>query len=180
MRNLISSMAVLISFAVLVLSNKSMVGKAYSIEREPSVLIENTCEHTPNYKLCLSTVMSDGRSSSADVAGLALIVVDAVKAKATSMVTTINKLKKSKPEYKQELEDCSTRYNAILKADVPEAIEGLKKGDPKFAEDGMNDAAIEAEFCENNFQTSKTPLSSENQTVYNLSVVARAIIRMLL
>lgn len=180
MRNLISFMAVLVSSAVLVLLNGSMEGKAYLIGMEGSDLIESTCKNTPNYELCLSTLRSDPRSSSADVAGLGLIVVDAVKAKATSIVDTINKLKKSKPEYKHQLEDCSSRYNAILKADVPEAVEALTKGDPKFAEDGMADAAVEAQACENGFKGSNSPLSYESKAVYNLSVVARAIIRMLL
>lgn len=143
-------------------------------------LIENTCKNTPNYQLCVSTLQSDPRSFDTDVYGLGLVLVDAVKAKATFTVDSIKKLKGSNPEFILPLIECSILYNAILKADIPEAIEALRKGVPKFAENGMIDAALEVQICENSFKQSNSPLTRMNKDVYDLSVVAKSIIRMLL
>ncbi|KAI5650946.1 hypothetical protein M9H77_36951 [Catharanthus roseus] len=188
MKILITSMAASAStliFSSLLLLLPFSLSSPLSIQLESSSssssdLVNNTCKNTPNYQLCISTLRSDPRSSTADVSGLGLIVVDAVKGKATSTLNTIKNLKKSKPQYKHQLDECSRFYDAILNADVPEAIEALTKGDPKFAENGMADTALEVQLCQNGFKGSKSPIANENTAVYNLSIVARAIIRMLL
>ncbi|KAL3508193.1 hypothetical protein ACH5RR_033575 [Cinchona calisaya] len=145
-------------------------------------LIESTCKNTPNYQLCVTILLSDSRSFDTDIYGLGLVVVDALKDKATSTVEYINKLKGSNPEFSLPLIQCSIMYNAILKADIPQAIEGLRKGVPKFAEDGMADTAVEVQGCENSFKQSNNNslLTDMNQDVYDISVVAKSIIRMLL
>jgi pectinesterase inhibitor-like protein len=74
---------------------------------------------------------------------------------------------------------CASCYDAILTADIPEAIEALQKGDPKFAENGTNDAAVEATSCEDGFH-GKSPLTNLNREVHGTSVVASAITRLLL
>ncbi|BAT82787.1 hypothetical protein VIGAN_03285000 [Vigna angularis var. angularis] len=55
------------------------------------------------------------------------------------------------PKQRRALSSCASKYKAVLIADVPQATEALQKGDPKFAEDGANDAANEATFCESDF-----------------------------
>lgn len=145
-------------------------------------LAEKTCRTTPNYQLCISTVQSDPRSVEADIAGLGLVIVDAINQKALAAVEIINQMKRSNPEYSLPLFECSILYNAILKADVPEAIAGLRKGVPKFAENGMEDAAVEVRGCEESFRQANvvSPLDEMNQTIYELSVVAKSIIKLLL
>ncbi|KAL2459845.1 ARM repeat superfamily protein [Forsythia ovata] len=39
-----------------------------------------------------------------------------------------------------------------VEADVPEAVEALTKGNPKFAENGMADSSVEAVLCEDRFK----------------------------
>ena len=144
-------------------------------------LVDQTCKQTPNYDLCVKTLRADPRSSTADVTGLALVTVDAIKAKATATLDRINGLLGTTPDPKTKaaLSHCGELYdNAVLKADIPSAIEALKKGNPKFAEQGVNDAANEADSCERAFGGA-SPISSFNRSVSDLSRVASAIIGLL-
>ncbi|KAK9939822.1 hypothetical protein M0R45_016506 [Rubus argutus] len=102
-----------------------------------SHLIDQTCRKTPNPTLCVSSLKSDPHSSaSADVSGLALIMVGC----ANQAITT---------------------------------------GNPKFAEQAMNEAANEANSCEDEFSRG-SPLTYENKAVADVAGVASAIVRILL
>ncbi|CAK7326307.1 unnamed protein product [Dovyalis caffra] len=142
-------------------------------------LIQQICKRTPNFDLCVTSLASDPQSSTADVNGLALIMVDVLKAKATSTLNLINQQLTKSPALKQPLTSCASNYNAILTADIPEGIEALQKGDPKFAETGANDAAVEADICEAGFK-GKSPLTNSNKLVHDTSAVTAAIVRNLL
>ncbi|KAL0363694.1 UNVERIFIED_CONTAM: protein LSD1 [Sesamum calycinum] len=134
-------------------------------------LIETTCRSTSNYQLCLSTLLANPRSATADVAELGLIIVDAVKAKTETALSGIEELKWLHPELTDALEQCSNSYKAVLKADVPEAVAALTRGVPKFAEFGMVDAAWEAEICEGSFgRVAESPLSDVNRDLHDLAV----------
>lgn len=143
-------------------------------------LISETCNQTPNDRLCISTLRKDNRSRDADIAGLALIMVDAVEDKANSTLESIKELQKSNLKLANALMECKENYNIILKIDIPKSIGSLRKN-PRFAEHGMADAVIEAQGCEESFnQQLKSPLTDMNHAVYDLSVVALSIIRMIL
>lgn len=153
-------------------------------------LINTACSNTPNYPLCVSVLASDPRTSgntAANVETLGLVMVDAVKAKAEEMIKSIRELEKTKPvEWRLPLSQCYIFYYAVLHADVAEAEAGLKRGDPKFAEDGMADAAVEAASCEaafkqnENLDYSGSAIAQINKDVIQLSGVAASIIKMLL
>ncbi|XP_011096732.1 cell wall / vacuolar inhibitor of fructosidase 1 [Sesamum indicum] len=144
-------------------------------------LIETTCRSTSNFQLCLSTLLANPLSATADVAELALIIVDAVKAKTETALSGIEELKWLHPELTDALGQCSNSYKAVLKADVPEAVAALTRGVPKFAEFGMVDAAWEAEICEGSFErVAESPLSELNRDIHDLAVVAAGIIKNLL
>ncbi|KAL1193089.1 Cell wall / vacuolar inhibitor of fructosidase 1 [Cardamine amara subsp. amara] len=142
-------------------------------------MIEQTCKETPDFNLCVSLLDSDSRSSSADISGLALILIDKIKGLTTKTLNEINGLYKKRPEMKRALDECSRRYKTILNADVPEAIEAISKGVPKFGEDGVIDAGVEASACERGFK-GKSPLTSLTKSMQKISNVTRAIVRMLL
>ena len=77
--------------------------------------------------------------------GLTIIMVD---------VSRINELLKkggADQHIRGALLACIDKYNAVLKGDVPEAMEALEEGDYKFAEQGATDASLEARLCEENF-----------------------------
>ncbi|KDP27949.1 hypothetical protein JCGZ_19029 [Jatropha curcas] len=134
-----------------------LLGTYFSIVQSDANLIEQTCKRTPNYNLCVTSLKSDSRSSTADTRGLALIMVDVLKNRATETLQVINQLLQN----------------------IPVAIEALEKGDPKFAETAAMDAAYEASYCEDNFNGS-SPLTKHNTLVHDTGAVAAAIIRNLL
>jgi len=142
-------------------------------------VIQQTCKQTPNYANCIHYLKSDPRSSDADVTGLALIMVDIIKSKANTALNKINQLIKGSHAQKEALNSCAGRYKAILVADVPKSVAALKQGDPKFAEDGANDVAIEATTCENGFK-GKSPISDENIAMHDVAVITAAIVKQLL
>ncbi|KAG6618195.1 hypothetical protein I3842_Q121400 [Carya illinoinensis] len=144
-------------------------------------LIEQTCKQTPLYDVCVSILKSDSRSSKADVTGLALIMVDVLKAKATGTTNYIKTLLRGnlKGDVRRGLSSCADLYNTVLEADIPVAIEALQKGDPSFAEQAANDAGIEARSCESSF-SGHSPLTESNKSVQDVSSVAAAIVRLLL
>lgn len=168
-----------LSFTFVLISQNS----ALELQGRGANLIETTCERTPFYKLCVSTLQSDPRSSSADVAGLAHIAADKLKAKAAATLGQITGLLKAAkdPKLKIALRDCVDYYNAIIKYDVPEAIEAVAKGDPKFGVEGATDAANEADACERGFQNQlRFPISASNKAVHDLSAVVASIVQLLL
>ncbi|KAM1066321.1 hypothetical protein ACFX2H_021493 [Malus domestica] len=139
-------------------------------------LIDQTCKKTPNYNLWVSSLKSNLRSTKADMAGLGFITVDMAKAKATDTANRINELLKQSPN-DQTLKSCATFYHTILVADIPEASQGFKLGNPKFAEQGMNDAAGAAEACEKEF-SGKSPLTDKNKVFHDLSSITATIARL--
>ncbi|KAL6561885.1 hypothetical protein OROGR_002892 [Orobanche gracilis] len=147
-----------------------------------TLLIETTCRNTSNYKLCISTLHASPSSSTADVAGLGLIMVEAVRVKAEEAFSTVDRLKKLYPDLTHVLDKCGNAYNAVLKADVAEAVAGLTKGVPKFAEFGMADAAWEAEICEGSYEGEvvESPMTRVNKDLHELAEIAVGIIRNLL
>ncbi|XP_065860189.1 cell wall / vacuolar inhibitor of fructosidase 1-like [Euphorbia lathyris] len=142
-------------------------------------IVDQTCKQTPHYDLCLKFLNSDPRSSTADVTGLALILMDLLKNETTKSVQFVKQLRGKRPDLEKPLKSCDSDYDAILTADVP-AIQALELGNPRFAEDGMNDVDIEATSCENEFGIEISPLFDSNKLLTDISHVAAAIIRQLL
>ncbi|XP_009763718.1 cell wall / vacuolar inhibitor of fructosidase 1-like [Nicotiana sylvestris] len=158
---------------------------AFNNDNNNNNLINSTCRATPNYPLCLTTLQSDPRTSEAegaDLTTLGLVMVDAVKLKSIEIMENFKKLEKSNPELRLPLSQCYIVYYAVLHADVTVAVEALKRGVPKFAENGMVDVAVEAETCEFSFKYNGlvSPVSDVNREIIELSSVAKSIIRMLL
>ncbi|KAG4909043.1 hypothetical protein JHK87_055159 [Glycine soja] len=122
-------------------------------------LIEETCKRTPKPNLCLQLLKGDPRAPSADIAGLALILVDVIKAKANEAEKTIKQLLKQGGN-KKALSECAVDYKGILILDIPQATRAVR-GDPKFADDAVSDCAVEADICENRFN-GKSPLTHVN------------------
>ncbi|XP_062105061.1 cell wall / vacuolar inhibitor of fructosidase 1-like [Humulus lupulus] len=147
-------------------------------------LIESTCKQSPNYNVCVSSLRSDPRSSKAtDVEGLGLVMVDVLKGKAQKTLDQINDLLKQrpKPKLKQPLGYCALSYGAILNGDIPQATEAFTKGNYKFAEEGCNDAANEADLCESKFTPpASSPITRMNTAVHDVAAVTASMARILL
>lgn len=165
---------------VTIISIPTTQGKTTFIPKDEKLsLIENTCKKTPNYNICFQSLKANLGSSNVDVTGLAQIMVKVMKAKANEGLSKIHELQRVGNGARKALNSCSDKYKAILVADIPQAIEALQKGDPKFAEDGANDAANEANYCESGFY-GKSPLTKQNNAMHDVSSVAAAIVRELL
>ncbi|XWS08468.1 hypothetical protein CRYUN_Cryun40dG0004800 [Craigia yunnanensis] len=180
MKNIVSLALLQLAFSFTFLP----VSQSSALELHGSVvnLIETTCKRTPFYNLCVSTLQSDPRSSSANVAGLALIGADKLKAKATATLGQITGLLKGAkdPKLKMALRVCVDYYNAIIKYDIAVVIEAVTKGNPKFGVEAATDAANEADACERKFKNQpKFPISG-NKVVHDLAAVVASIIQLLL
>ncbi|PHU25251.1 hypothetical protein BC332_03583 [Capsicum chinense] len=145
-------------------------------------LVETTCKNTPNYNLCVKSLLPNKRSISGDITTLALIVVDAIKAKVNQSSKRILMLSSSSPPeaWRVPLKECTLSYKVILTVSLPEAIEALTKGNPKFTEDDMVGYFGASQDCEENFKRSISPLTCLNTAVHELSGVGREIIKNLL
>ncbi|XVF62418.1 hypothetical protein PTKIN_Ptkin09bG0006100 [Pterospermum kingtungense] len=145
-------------------------------------LVEKTCRNTFYFDLCVSTLKSDPRSSSADVAGLAHIAADSVEAKATATLNQITGLLKTAndPNLQKALQSCVDSYTTIKTA-IEVAITEIVRDNPKFVVNMANDAAAEAEICEVSFaDPPKSPISGSNEAVHDLSSVLASIASLLL
>ncbi|XP_028753527.1 cell wall / vacuolar inhibitor of fructosidase 1 [Neltuma alba] len=183
MTNLKSLRTIIFIVTTIFIVSPSSCSRAGKIHPHGKTLIETTCKNTPNYNLCVQSLKSDPASSVADVAGLGLIMVKVTAAKAKAASNRINQLlHRGRVGAKQEkaLRSCAEMYKVVVENDVPEAIEALKKGDPKFGEDGVRDAQDEATYCEEEFSGVKSPLTRENNAVRNAAAVTVAIVRQLL
>jgi pectinesterase inhibitor-like protein len=164
----------------LILYTTLVVTQSRTIQPNDANLIQQTCKNTPNYALCIQYLNSDPKAPSADIRGLSLIMVNVIKTKATA---TLNKIRQligtSPPGQKEALKSCESKYNTIIVADVAQATEALQKGNPKFAEDGANDADVEQKACEGGF-SGNSPLTADNNVMHNVATIAAAIIRNLL
>ncbi|KAE8678435.1 Poly(A) polymerase, putative isoform 1 [Hibiscus syriacus] len=131
----------------------------------------------------MGIVEQDPRSFGADVAGLARIGANKLKAKATTTRGQITKLLKvtKYPNLKMALRDFVDYYNAIVKYDIPEAVEAFVKGNPKFGVEGATDAANEANACGRRFKNQpKFPIYGINKVVHDLSAIVASIVQLLL
>ncbi|XP_061993880.1 cell wall / vacuolar inhibitor of fructosidase 1-like [Rosa rugosa] len=139
-------------------------------------IVGKTCSRTPNPSVCLSSLKSDPRSAQADIYGLAVIMIDVVKAKSTATLNKINQLLKKSPGDKS-LKDCAESYKAIVEY-FPTVYQAIKLGRAMFALEGMNNAVIGANTCEQNFPGSRSdhPLTKFNKDVADVASVAAAII----
>ncbi|KAI9081091.1 hypothetical protein K1719_036850 [Acacia pycnantha] len=153
------------------------------VHPDDETLIETTCKQTPNYDLCVKSLKSDPESSNTDVAGLGLIMVKLITAKAKATENKIDNLLRGgglNKKQRQALKSCRGMYEMVVEIDVPEAIEALEKGNPKFAEDGVKDMGNEAVDCDEEFDGEKSLLKQENEAIHELASIAVAIVRQLL
>nr|AFK40449.1 unknown [Lotus japonicus] len=141
--------------------------------------VDEICKQTPYPSDCVQFLRQDPRSSGADVKGLALIMVDVIKAKGTNTVNKIKQLLKGSTGEKKPLNICLDRYKGVVEINVPEAILTLKAGKITIAEDMAAATSDEAQYCEVIFH-GKSPLTIENNGMHVAAEVTRHIIRHLL
>ncbi|KAB2623545.1 cell wall / vacuolar inhibitor of fructosidase 1-like [Pyrus ussuriensis x Pyrus communis] len=140
-------------------------------------LIAQTCNQTPYPDLCVSTLQSDPRSAKADVKGLGIIMVDAVKAKAGEASRRVEELINREPG-NTPARNCRLNYSDIFHLYIPEAVEAFPKGDYKSAELAMTNVVANADSCERGF-SGGSPFKDESQALHGVAYVAAAIAKVL-
>ncbi|GKV37895.1 hypothetical protein SLEP1_g45864 [Rubroshorea leprosula] len=141
-----------------------------------NTLIQTTCNKTPDSNLCTKVLQSDPRSSSAtDVQGLAVIATDILAKNATVTLQQITSFFKTDPLYKM----CFESYITV-KIDIQVILEGVSKGNPKFAEQSASDVVTKADTCGKSIQSLKSDVGDKNKFVHDLALVVAAIVRLLL
>lgn len=174
MKGPVSSLPIFLLHAVLLLSLLPII--------ESDNLIEKTCNKTPYYDLCVSSLQSSSQSSNADVKGLASIMGNVTLSNATNTLNYIHELinKTTDPELERPLTYCAEVYSPVVNYILPQAMEALENGHYGFAKYGISDAGDEAHACEKKTSGLKLPLNERNKLTQNLCDVAVAIINTLL
>ncbi|CAL5199024.1 unnamed protein product [Lathyrus oleraceus] len=168
----------LVSF-ILIFCTTLIVTQSQVIQPNSANIVQQTCSKTPYPALCIQYLNADPKSSTSNVNGLALIMINVIKNNANVAINKINQLSKSIPtKQKEALLFCSINYTSIL-VDVFQATQALQKGNPKFAVYNVNSVASEANGCENEF-SEKSPLTAENNVMHDASAITSAICRLLL
>ncbi|XP_021906760.1 pectinesterase inhibitor-like [Carica papaya] len=161
---------------------------ALSVERPQNGvdLITQVCKKTNFYQLCMKSLQSDPRSSTADVNGLAGISLDLVTKKSNETFTYALELFKNvrDPLLYQYYGTCVEEYGAAVTRHLPAAIEALNKShEYAVAGDEAKAVANNANVCEEQFTLTpmprKSPFSSRSEVVHDLSLVAASIISQL-
>ncbi|KAB2623537.1 cell wall / vacuolar inhibitor of fructosidase 1-like [Pyrus ussuriensis x Pyrus communis] len=140
-------------------------------------LIAQTCNQTPYPDLCVSTLQSDPRSAKADVKGLGIIMVDAVRAKAHEANLRLEDLI-NRDVGNVPAQDCRFNYDDIFQLDIPQAVEAFGKDDYKSAELGMTNVVANEDSCEKRF-SGGSPFKDESQALHDVAYVAAAIAKVL-
>ncbi|KAL6968630.1 hypothetical protein U1Q18_034428 [Sarracenia purpurea var. burkii] len=142
-------------------------------------LIDDTCKKIDYPDLCSSTLRSDPRSNTTDVKVFARIVLKVTLVKANSTLNKVNNLLKTTTErvLKECLTICSGQYTSAV-YEIPQCIDdfGSNKLNAQICVDGILD---ETTTCEETFSEPpkrKSPLTTSNNAVEQLAIIASGII----
>ncbi|KAG5237625.1 hypothetical protein OIU77_013442 [Salix suchowensis] len=142
-------------------------------------LVQETCQKTRYPDLCVKTLKSNPRSSSADVKGLAHIMLEANLANSKVSLAKVEKLLKESGDksLKKCLDDCAEQYDTAANEDFPTAIQSLERNDLGTAKTYASAALDAPGNCRDTFSEDpgvKTPpdLTKLNDYSEQLSVTA--------
>ncbi|KAI4364503.1 hypothetical protein MLD38_020584 [Melastoma candidum] len=147
-------------------------------------LVDRTCKLTPFYDLCISTLLNDPQSPSADTHGLAAIIASDLLQSANNTLSSIQEMisrSPPDPESEQPLAYCAEVYIPIVKYSLPQSIEALEKGRYGFAVYGIADAEKGVQACEKRVEGAGglDAVKSWNEAVREMADVALSIIKVL-
>ncbi|KAK2982818.1 hypothetical protein RJ640_021308 [Escallonia rubra] len=146
---------------------------------EDASLIEQVCQKTPYHDLCVSSLKSNPKSSSADVKGLARIILELFLDAAKDNLVQVKKLlnRATDPAIKQCLDVCSNEYDSAINVWTPLALKYLESNSIPDAITEVSNASGDAETCEESFgEVSRpSPLTAENNYVLHLGKITEGI-----
>ncbi|GAA0164042.1 hypothetical protein LIER_19768 [Lithospermum erythrorhizon] len=141
-----------------------------------AALIDTVCQKTSDPNFCKSTLNSDSRSASADLNGLADIVLQQAEVKALEILARIQRLTKeaTDPRIQNGLFACNQLYGPA-RDKISAAILDLTR-DATRAASLASGAALDPVTCEASFRPSPSPLTNENNVFASLAKTASEII----
>ncbi|KAE9455093.1 hypothetical protein C3L33_13011, partial [Rhododendron williamsianum] len=111
-------------------------------------LITETCNTSTYNNLCVSTLELGPQKFQLTPKGLSLVVINSVKAKATSIVKDIGNVIALIPLVEKPLSQCFEFYNEVVNDYIPKGVEALENDDPKTAFEIISKTAVGAYECE--------------------------------
>ncbi|XP_073137755.1 cell wall / vacuolar inhibitor of fructosidase 2-like [Henckelia pumila] len=148
-------------------------------------LIESVCKKTHDFKLCVSTLISNPHSfNSTDVKGLARIMIGIIQVKTDGIIATIDRMSKneSDPLIRRCFnDDCFVEYDKGTEL-LQQAIEDLESGSSGQAITDVHWAWENAETCQDCFVElkRKSPVTAINSYFGALCNIAEDIMSILL
>lgn len=119
----------------------------------------------------------------ADTEGLTLIMIDVVKSRFADSLWVAQDLTRITHEQGtiRALKECIRVYQVVLDYNVVEAMNAVKRGNPKFGEQAMLDSGDEVEACKTGFPGGNVPaqLAGQTRTLHGVSDVAASLIKTL-
>ncbi|CAI9094409.1 OLC1v1030141C1 [Oldenlandia corymbosa var. corymbosa] len=144
-----------------------------------SDLIETTCQKTPNVQLCDNILRNDPKSSSANLDGLTLIIINSLASKSNYTLKMIDQMLKDRPELKSPLTECWNHYNVISTFFILDAIEAANNGDVRLGEESMYEVKDFAGQCDDEFKPNPSPFVNVHQMVSDIADVTSSMFTMM-
>ncbi|XP_070034400.1 pectinesterase inhibitor-like [Nicotiana tomentosiformis] len=121
-------------------------------------LIDDVCQKTIDYNLCVKSLRADPRSASADKKSLARIIIQLSQDKANDILSQTEMLLKQtkEPVLKQCLEVCKEMYDTAV-FHYSEAVNYLDADNFSDAADTAGETLSDADTCDESF-TEPTPV----------------------
>ncbi|XP_058728001.1 cell wall / vacuolar inhibitor of fructosidase 1-like [Vicia villosa] len=151
-------------------------------------LIEDVCQKTPHYHLCLVTLKSNlyahHLKSHEDISGFVRIILQVVAARAPVVLEQIQDIYKQTDhtQLKIALDNCITTYSKITKEIIPQALQCNEKSDNVGVKEKVTMAESLAESCEQKCKgttsSGVSPLGDSSEFVQNMCSIAASIASM--
>ncbi|KAI5336232.1 hypothetical protein L3X38_015499 [Prunus dulcis] len=147
-------------------------------------LVQETCHKTTNYDLCVSSLKSDPRSSTADAKGLARIALDQTLTNSVDTQARIARLfNETSDEYiRKGLGTCKDEYDLGV-GKITEATKNVILSRFVEARNDVADVADEVNTCEESFSRGgrwrQSPLTDRNNVIVRFAKFTGEIIAIL-
>nr|XP_009764005.1 PREDICTED: putative invertase inhibitor [Nicotiana sylvestris] len=136
-------------------------------------LIEDICKKSTDYKLCVSSLRADPKSSSADKKGLVRIMLQLSLARAEDIYnqTLIILKQPTEPILKQCLQICRDTYDLAVSR-ITSSIKYLDENNFDMVNDGISSAMAFSVTCEESFTEQpvrKDPLKARSDDFFHFN-----------
>ncbi|XP_004508256.1 cell wall / vacuolar inhibitor of fructosidase 1-like [Cicer arietinum] len=159
-----------------------IVDVSCAVKRDDS-LKTRVCEQTSSFDLCISIIDSDPNATTADIKGLALIMVTAVPPYVQNALSLTNSVIKTTTDatLKKKLFVCAKSFVPLLNSVLPQAAQAVNQKRFKNASDSIFYADKVIEDCNSQFFTpTQSPIIEKTSLAHGVLNVAEDILKQIL